>query len=95
MDAITLVIGALATARLTRLVTRDRITHGARRWALTRMDQDGLWAYLIICDWCVSVYVAGAVTAALAWGPSWAVWVLTPFAFSHVAGYLASKEGEA
>jgi hypothetical protein len=94
MDTITLVLAALATARLTRLITRDEITHRARRLVLARLDRDGLMAYLIVCDWCVSVYVGAAMAAVCAWGPSWTVWVMAALAFSHTAGWLASKEGE-
>lgn len=94
MDTITLLVAALATARLTRLVTRDQITHGARRRALKRLDHDGMLAYLIVCDWCVSVYTGSVVAAWMAWGPSWTLWPLAVLAFSYTAGWLASKEGE-
>lgn len=96
MDAITLLLGALATARLTRLVTRDRITHGARRWALKHLDHEGLTAYLIVCDWCTSIYLGAVVAAVGAWAGLWTWgWVLPLcLAFSYVAGWLASQEGE-
>lgn len=94
MEPITLLVAALATARLTRLVTRDQITHKARRWALARLDHDGMIAYLIVCDWCVSMYAALAVMAWTAWGPSWSLWPLAILASSYVTGWLASKEGE-
>lgn len=94
MDTITLLVAALATARITRLVTTDRITEAPREWALRRLDLNGLLSYLITCAWCVSVYAGAGVVAVIAWGPSWSVWILTALAFSYVAGYLASKEGE-
>lgn len=96
MDAITLLIAALATARITRLVTRDRITHAGRRRLLNRLDQDGLLAYLIVCDWCVSVYTGAGVASAgaLAGLWSWAWVVPLTLAFSYTAGWLASKEDE-
>ena len=96
MDAITLLVAALTTARLTRLITRDRITHAPRRWLLSKLDTDGLTAYLIICDWCSSMYVGGAVAAAGAWVGLWSWWWAGPcaLAFSYVAGWLASKEVE-
>lgn len=94
MDLITLLVAALATARLTRLITTDRITERPRMWLLMRLDPEGLGAYLVTCSWCVSVYV-GAGAATLVWaGPSWTVWPLGAFAFSYVAGWLASWEGE-
>lgn len=96
MDAITLLIGALVTARFTRLVTRDQITHPLRRAALARLDHSGMLAYLIVCDWCVSVYVGAAVAAGGAGGGWWSWWWVAPlaFVFSYVAGWLASREGE-
>lgn len=94
MDLITLLVGALATARISRLITTDRITQAPRLWMLTRVDADGLWGYLIHCTWCVSVYAGAGVAALLAWGPTWSVWVLGALSFSYTAGWLASKEGE-
>ena len=94
MEPITLLVAALATARLTRLVTRDRITHTPRRLLLKRLDPEGLAAYMVVCDWCVSVYVGAGIVALLWAGPAWIVWPLYALAFSHVAGWLASKEDE-
>jgi hypothetical protein len=94
MDTITLLVAALATARLTRLVTRDRITHAVRRRILLRLYEDGLPAYMLVCDWCMSMYAGTAVAAWTVWGPSWKLWPLAVLAFSHTAGWLASKEGE-
>lgn len=96
MDTITFVIAALATARITRLVTTDRITQAPRQWALRRLASDSLAAYLIVCDWCVSVYVGAGVAAAYVWAPGWA-WlqvVALGLAFSYVAGVLARGESE-
>lgn len=94
MDLITLFTGALATARITRLITTDRITQAPRTWLQLRLNPDGLAAYLVTCDWCASVYVSAGVAAALVWGPAWTVWVTAALAFSYTAGWLAAKEGE-
>lgn len=94
MEPITLLVAALATGRLTRLITRDRIMHAPRRWLLSKLEPEGLAAYLLVCDWCASVYV-GAGMALLLWaGPAWVLWPLYALAFSYVAGWLASKEDE-
>lgn len=94
MDAITLLTAALATARLTRLITTDRITQAPRKRILGRLDSEGLLAYLIVCDWCASVY-AGAGVAALLWsGWDWVAWPLYALAFSYVAGWLSRGEVE-
>ena len=96
MDPITLLVAALVTARLTRLVTTDKITQAPRRWVLLRLDPDSLLAYLIVCDWCVSFYTGVGVAAAGVVTGQWS-WHWAPalvLAFSYVAGWLASKEGE-
>jgi hypothetical protein len=96
MDTIALLVAALATARLTRLVTRDQITHPIRRRLLARLDHDGMTAYLIVCDWCVSMWVAAAGAALGAWSGASSWWQAPgiALAFSYTAGWLASKEGE-
>lgn len=94
MDLITLLTAALATARLTLLVTTDRITQAPRSWLLRKLPEDSLLAYLIVCDRCVSVYTGAAVTAGWLWGPAWFSWLAVALALSYVAGWLASREGE-
>ncbi|MEU1494303.1 hypothetical protein ABZ456_29125 [Streptomyces sp. NPDC005776] len=93
---IILILAALATARITRLITADRITERPRlatvNAALAR-DWD-LAAYLITCPWCVSIYTGAGMGAAWwAWGDQrWFVAVVAALAFSHTAGFLASRE---
>jgi len=87
---------ALATARVTRLITRDRILAAPRRAVLNALPDDHLLAYLIVCDWCVSVYTGTLAAAGGAWA-GWWTWAWVPalaFAFSYTTGYLASREGE-
>lgn len=91
-----LILGALATARITRLITTDRITEGPRNWVIRKLDPNSLTAYLIVCDWCSSVYVGAGVAAAgaaLGWW-SWSVAIPAALAFSYIAGYLASRESD-
>lgn len=84
----------LAGARLTRLITRDRITQAPRHWALRKLPDGHLLAYLVVCDWCVSMYVGTATAAA------WVAWsdetlfrgVTAALAMSYVAGWLAARE---
>lgn len=94
MAALTLLLTALATARLTRLITRDRITRTPRHWALRRLPDGHLLAYLLMCDWCVSVYTGAATAAAWwAWGGHHAYTaVVAALAFSHITGWLAARE---
>jgi hypothetical protein len=90
--AITLLVYALAVARVTRLVTSDKLTEMPR----TRLEIK-LWqrfapqvpasdwhravpplpVYLLTCPWCVSVYV-GAVAAPLVAFLGDSYWVFVP-----------------
>lgn len=96
MVTVTFLLAALAAARITRLITTDRITQAPRSWILRRLNPEGLTAYLLVCDWCSSVYVgAGVAGAWYFWGDTAAFTAVTAaLAFSYVAGYLASKEGD-
>ena len=95
-DLISLALVALTVARLTRLVTTDRITEAPRNALIRRLDPDGLTAYLLVCSWCSSLYVsAGVVGAWYLWADQiWFTATTAVFAFSHIAGFLASREGE-
>jgi len=66
MNWLLLTIVALATYRLTRLVTADKITEALRSRAFRR--QSNWLGYLVTCDWCLSVWVAPLPTvAAVLW----------------------------
>jgi hypothetical protein len=92
MNAVTLVLTVFAVARITRLVTSDRITEAPRDWILDRINPHGLATYLITCSWCVSVY-AGFIVAPVAhyWGNSpWFTIPAIALTASYITGYLAS-----
>lgn len=64
MSWLTAVLAVGAVARLTRLVTADKITEPLRDWTLARWarldrtkEPSGL-AYLVTCPWCVSIYLS-------------------------------------
>lgn len=79
-DIVLLVLVALATYRLTRLVAVDRITQAPREWLQFRLEDRAMaqvaappkdpdqWqsmgAYLLGCMWCASVWVGGLVVLA-------------------------------
>lgn len=100
MTGVTAALAALATFRLTRLVTADTITEGARRWAggvrpwngVPRLDRPRTFEF-ITCPWCTSVWIGAAVAASTwAWaGPM--LWVNGALAFSAVAGLLSTWGG--
>ena len=81
----TILVDALAVFRLSRLVTRDRITEPLR----TRAEHGPEWlAYLLRCAWCSSPYLAVGVIAARRIFPRpWAP-VAEVLACSAVAGLL-------
>ena len=82
----TFLVDCLAVFRLTRLVTRDRITEPLRAKAETGPE----WLrYLSGCAWCASPYVAVGVVLARKWAPG--VWepAARVLAFSAVTGLLA------
>lgn len=87
---------SLATFRLTRLLAQDMFPPlvTARRWVENRWGLDSWEAYLVHCMWCMSIYVAGAVTLGadrlLERGVP--APVLVWLAASTITGYLATLE---
>jgi hypothetical protein len=62
-ELITLLLYALATARMVRLIIEDKILDWPRNWWLDRAPKGTLRRYWITCAWCVSVAAAGLCTA--------------------------------
>lgn len=89
-----IILAILATYRLTRLVTTDRILDAPREWIVARYDRLG---YLATCDWCSSVWLAPwLVGPAVLWPDNRALLVvLGSLAASGVTGFLATKESDA
>ena len=81
----------LATYRLTRLVTADRITERLRIEVDSRSKNLG---YLITCDWCLSIWVAPCVAWMVhEWGDRAVVRVgVLALAMSAVTGLLSLVE---
>jgi hypothetical protein len=94
MLVVSLVVAALAVARITRFLTEDFLTVGYRRWVVQRWGEDSKMAYLVHCPWCTSIWVGLPVmpAAVLITVPmslwSWVVAVLSIPAASLVAGQL-------
>jgi len=91
MAALTVILAALATYRLTRLVTADVIAEPVRQWVGKRNQTLG---YLVTCDWCLSIWVAPwPALVVVVWPGNRAVLVvLTALALSAVTGLLATIE---
>lgn len=92
MSVLTMVLVLGATARLTRLVTTDRILEAPRDWVLDRVNPLGLLTYMLGCPWCISIYVgSGAATAGYLVGDT--LWFSIPalaLTASYVTGVAAT-----
>lgn len=94
MLMLNVLVAMLAVARLTRLVTDDRITIKMRLWAVNKWGKESWQSYYIHCAWCVSMWVSLLVMPAvvLLSGGSLLLAALTVPAASYVTGFLISKE---
>lgn len=101
MTALLLIIAALAVARLTRLVTEDKLLEPLRFWLGRRWPADSMRLYLVHCPWCFGMWVA-AIAAPLVWllgGLSdrlgitaWVGVPLLALGLSHAVGLLKAAE---
>lgn len=101
------VLIALASHRVTRLITRDEILSAprdrvsmwlehrkeARTGKVTDQWQSRL-AYLIGCYWCAGMWVSGAVVALTDLATSVPLPVLTWLAAATIVGLIADREPE-
>lgn len=96
MIVVSLVVAALAVARITRFLTEDYLTVGYRRWVVTRWGPESKMSYLVHCPWCTSVWIALPVMPVASLFPNiWVIAALSIPAASMVAGLLSlpgSKE---
>ena len=85
------VLAVLATYRLTRLFTADRIFQGFRAWVVTRNRTLG---YLITCDWCLSIWIApGPAALAVLYPENRLVWaILLGLSASALTGLVSLLE---
>lgn len=90
-DPATLLVGALAVHRLTRLVTEDEVTRPVRE-RVQDAAPEGRLAYLLTCPWCVSVWIGAGWAALTAAAPAVAAPAGAALAWSSVTGLLSSWE---
>ncbi len=97
MPVILFFVYALAVARATKLVNSDRITKAPREWAIRRLPEGSIWAYFLVCPWCVSMWLS-IPAAPLTWYfggleyPGVSAWLSIPalaLAYSGFTGYLS------
>ena len=53
---ILLMLGIVATARLTRLIVVDQLTVSWRRAVIRKWGEGSLQSYFIHCPWCMSIW---------------------------------------
>jgi hypothetical protein len=88
-----LVVAALAVARLTRLLVSDKITVSLRQWVVNKWGANSLLAQLFHCSWCMSIWVAIPVMPVAALFPNrWVIALLAIPAGSYLTGFLANRE---
>jgi hypothetical protein len=90
MELMGVAVLGLAVARLTRLVTTDKIMEPFRFWAARKLGADSFWLFGLHCMWCVSMYT-GALLAAgyvLAGHSPWYQIPALALAASYLAGVL-------
>jgi hypothetical protein len=97
-------LGLFATARVTRLISADKISEPIRAAVVRRWGPSSWLGYLLHCRWCVSMYVAPVFAAAVLWlvpayrGDWWAqtltVGALLALTYSHGTALLAGLEDD-
>ncbi|MCM6777908.1 DUF1360 domain-containing protein [Nocardia sp. CDC159] len=91
-----LVVYVLAAARLTRIITTDKVGEPLRVAAVDRFGGDSMMAFLFHCPWCFGWWVCAALawpTAVVAGLPWWWGFGLWP-AGSYLVGVLARLDGD-
>ena len=91
LNFFTFTILALATFRLSRLITTDVIFEWLRNLVWKRFPPSTTFGYLFTCDWCMSIWFGSLVTISYTIVPTATFFVCVPFALSAVAGILAAR----
>lgn len=100
---VALVVLILATARVTRAVTIDKIGEPLRNLVERRFEPHSFAAYFINCYWCVAVWIAGLLSIAPViyfvhhvdkpWWFGVCTWMYISASISYPASWLIDKEG--
>ena len=93
MLALSLAVGFLAVARITRLLVEDKLMVGYRQWVVRKWGSDSLPSYLAHCPWCTSIWVAIPIMPVTAiWPNFWVIGLFAIPAASMVAGLLLDRD---
>lgn len=94
MLVLSVVVGVLAVARITRLLVEDQVAVKYRQWVVRRWGENSLASYFAHCSWCTSFWIALVVMPIAVLFPNvWVIAVLAPWAASMVTGYLSERKG--
>jgi hypothetical protein len=86
-----LVILALGAFRLTRIVTTDAISEPIRQKIWSKFPPNTFLGYLITCNWCFGMYVAGLFTLGYFLVPDVTYVVSLVLSISSVIGLISNK----
>lgn len=93
MLVVSLIVGVLAVARVTRLLVEDKLAVGYRQWVVKKWGAQSLAAYLAHCVWCTSIWVAIPVMPVATLFPNvWVISVLAIPAASMICGLLLDRD---
>ncbi|MFE1246379.1 hypothetical protein [Streptomyces sp. NPDC058735] len=92
MSVLVFLLSLGTVCRVTRFLTKDALAAGLRSRIADRFGDDSRLAYLITCGWCVSIWVAGAVTALAYWAgeETWFQAGATLLTLSYLTGLAAT-----
>lgn len=92
IDPYVLVVLAVAVARMTVLMTTDKITQPLRDKVLAKFGPDHMLTFGVNCPWCWSIWLAFPMTA-ITFSTANTIWlaILTALAVSWVGSYLADR----
>ena len=91
---LSLIMAALAVARITLFLTDDHLALPYRRWVVRRWGEHSKTAYLVHCPWCTSVWIALPIMpVATLWPNRWAIAAFAIPAASMISGLLIDRKG--
>lgn len=90
-NPIHLLILALATYRLSRLVVEDEITASLRDKIWAKYPPSTKLGYLLTCYWCTSVWISTALIFSYILIPTVTITVALIFALSAVTGIISTR----
>jgi hypothetical protein len=92
MLVISLIVAALAVARVTRFLIEDRLSVKWRQWVVKRWGADSLPSYFVHCPWCMGMWMSLLAVPAVLYPYQWVVAIYAVPAISMVTGLLLDRK---